>query len=92
LGGYNIEEIDYTLEIFERDIRGTGLIVEKVEGFDLFGYIFILPRIAKHRWLRLAIKPFYLFLRLFENWLPFAFMRKYAYWLFFVARKGQIEE
>lgn len=87
LGGYNIEEIDYTVELFENDIKGTGLVLEKVKGFNLFGYVFILPRIAKRGWLCLIIKPFYLFLRLFENWLPFLFTRKYAFWLFFAARK-----
>ncbi len=75
------------MELFEKDIEGTGLVLEKVKGFDLFGYVFILPRIAKRGWLRLITKPFYLLLRLFENLLPFAFMRKYAYWLFFAARK-----
>lgn len=87
LGGYDIEEIDYTVKLFENDIKGTGLALEKVRGFDLCGYIFIFPKIAKRGWLCLIIKPFYLFLRLFENLLPFAFVRKYAYWLFFVARK-----
>ncbi len=87
LGGYNIEEIDYTVELFEKDIEGTGLALEKVRGFDLCGYVFIFPRIAKRRLLRVIVKPFYLFLRLVENWLPFLFTRKYAYWLFFVARK-----
>jgi len=87
LGGYNIEEIDYTMEVFKKDIDGTGLALEKAEGFDLFGYVFILPEIAKHKILRLIIKPFYLFLRLFEIWIPFYFMRKYGFWLFFVAGK-----
>lgn len=87
LGGYNIDEVDHAVELFEKDIEGTGLVLEKAKGFNLFGYIFILPRIAKRRWLRLIIRPFYLFLRLFESWLPFLFMRKYAYWLFFAARK-----
>jgi len=90
LGGYNIEEIDYTVEVFERDIEGTGLVLEKVEGFDLFGYIFILPVISNRRLVRLTIKSLYLFLRLFENTLPFAFMRRYAFWLFFVARNRGI--
>lgn len=87
LGGYFIQEIDYTVDVFEKDIEGTGLILEKAKGFDLFGYIFILPTFAKYRFLRCLIKPFYLFLRLFENWLPSALMQRYAYWLLFVARK-----
>jgi 2-polyprenyl-3-methyl-5-hydroxy-6-metoxy-1,4-benzoquinol methylase len=87
LGGYNIEEVDYTVGLFEKDIEGTELVLEKAEGFDLFGYIFILPGISKRRWLRLVIKPVYLSLRLIENWFPFVFMRGNAYWLFFAARK-----
>lgn len=87
MGGYEIEEIDYTLEVFRADIEGTGLVLERAKGFDVFGYYFMLPAIAKHRLIGLIVKPFYLFCRLVENWLPFYLAQKYAYWLFFVARK-----
>lgn len=87
LSGYVIEEIDYSKEIFEDDLANTGLLLEQVKGFNLFGYIFMLQSIANHRIIQAAIKPFYLFFRLFESWLPFSLMKKHAYWLIFVSQK-----
>jgi len=87
LGGYNIEEIDYTLPIFIKDVEETGLVLEKVKGVDLFGYLFILPEVKERGLLRSLMKLLYFFFRLFGDWLPFAFMQKYAYRLLFSARR-----
>lgn len=85
LGGYNIEEIDYTPSVFEKDIGETGLVLEKVKGFDLFGYVFILPAL-QNRFLCSVVKPLYLLFRVIENLFPCAFTRMW-FWLFFVARR-----
>lgn len=87
LGGYSIEEIDYDLGVFKKDIEGTPLTLERVRGFDLFGYVLTLPNIANNKLVLSFVKALHLFIRLFENLLLFAFTRKYAYWLFFVAVK-----
>jgi len=72
---------------FKKDVKETGLILEKVKGFDLFGYLFILPEVRKRRLIYPLMKLLYFSSRLFEDWLPFAFIRKYAFWLLFSAKK-----
>ena len=87
LGGYNIPEIDYTIGTFEKDIEGAELFLDKVEGFDLFGYVSILPEVSKSRIIRLIIRSFYIIARLSEPLIPSSIKKKHGFWVVFVAKR-----
>lgn len=86
LGGYNIPEIDYSVETMCQDMRDAGFVNPRVVPWEPFGYRLVLtpPRTAtwkSYRALNLLFKV------IPQNLLPLSFRERHAYILSSVADK-----